>query len=73
MFDFRLYGICNHVCGLLFRIEAAVKNGMNDPSCTSRQCQWNMPTYDYHPTKPVDLSTAEFKKDQYIRSSTGKL
>ena len=39
-----LLGCCNHVIGMLFRLEAAVKNGTTNPSCTSLLAQWNVPT-----------------------------
>ena len=31
-----LPGSCNHVAGMLFRIEAAVIAGVTKPTCTSR-------------------------------------
>ena len=34
---------CNHVAGLLFRVEAAVLAGVAHPTCTSRLSEWNVP------------------------------
>ena len=30
-----VYGSCNHVAGLLFRVEAAVLTRLSNPPCTS--------------------------------------
>ena len=37
-------GSCNHVVGLLFRIEAAVLIGVTHPTCTSNLASWNIPS-----------------------------
>ncbi|KAK3755143.1 hypothetical protein QZH41_020564 [Actinostola sp. cb2023] len=34
---------CIHVTALLFRVEAANRNGLTNPACTSKQCVWNVP------------------------------
>ena len=31
---------CNHIAAALFRIESAVRNGLNNPACTSKPNQW---------------------------------
>ena len=38
-----LIGSCNHVAGLLFRVEAAVLIGVAHPTCTTRRSEWNVP------------------------------
>uniref|UniRef100_UPI00358FC381 uncharacterized protein n=1 Tax=Myxine glutinosa TaxID=7769 RepID=UPI00358FC381 len=37
----RLGEVCSHVAAVLFKIEAAVKLGLTQSSCTSEACQWN--------------------------------
>ena len=39
-----LLGTCNHVAGLLFRVEAAVLIGVTRPACTSMLTSWNVPS-----------------------------
>ena len=47
---------CNHVAAAIYRIEAAVRNGLNNPSCTSIVNQW-LPNYkDTQPTKMKDMN-----------------
>ena len=38
---FRLGEACNHIAGLLFKIEAASQLGYTNPTCTSLPCTWN--------------------------------
>ena len=38
-----LYGSCNHVAGLLFRVEAAVLTGLSNPTCKSVSAAWDIP------------------------------
>ena len=38
-----LFGSCNHVTGLLFRVEAAVLIGYCSPTCTDTLATWNVP------------------------------
>ena len=38
-----LLGSCNHVAGMLFRVEAAVITGVTKPTCTSRKSEWVIP------------------------------
>ena len=39
-----LLGSCNHVAGMLFRIEAAVITGITKPTCTSQLSEWVIPS-----------------------------
>ena len=37
-------GSCDHVAGLLFRVEAAVIIRVTHPTCTSMLASWNVPS-----------------------------
>lgn len=61
----RLHGSCNHIAGLLFRVESAVRAGIT--SCTSNPCQWNVPTNSkVTKDEPRQLSDYKWKKDHYF-------
>jgi len=57
-------GSCNHVAGLLFRIEAAVLQGITDETCAMKSCAWNVPKGKKH-IKPGKLSNFLIKQDRY--------
>ena len=57
-------GSCNHVAGLLFRIEAAVLEGLTDETCTMRSCLWNVPSGKKQ-IKPGKISDFLIKQDRY--------
>ena len=59
-----LYGACNHVAGLLFRVESAVMSGITKPSCTDRLAKWNVPSTKTQ-VSPGPVSSVVFKKDHY--------
>ncbi|XP_799313.5 uncharacterized protein LOC594793 isoform X3 [Strongylocentrotus purpuratus] len=59
-----LHGSCNHIAGLLFRVECAVRTGMT--SCTSQACTWNVPRDMKSISKPTPLKDLVWKKDQYF-------
>lgn len=63
---FRLQGSCNHIAGLLFRIEYAVRTGLTKVSCTSKPCVWDSGPANCIPTKPVKMCELGWKKDQYF-------
>ena len=46
---------CNHVAAALFRIEAASRLGLNNPSCTSKACEWLPNNKTVQPVKIKDL------------------
>eukprot|EP00112_Aurelia_sp_Birch-Aquarium-sp1_P004894 Seg1553.4 transcript_id=Seg1553.4/GoldUCD/mRNA.D3Y31 product="hypothetical protein" protein_id=Seg1553.4/GoldUCD/D3Y31 len=46
---------CNHVAAALFRIEAAVRMGLTNPSCTSTSCGWLPNNKAVKPVKIKDL------------------
>eukprot|EP00794_Sanderia_malayensis_P008045 gene8045-biopygen6517 len=55
---------CNHVAAALFRIEAAVRIGLNSPSCTSKPCSWLPSNRKVVPMrlKDMKLSRGDFGK-----------
>lgn len=36
----RFSGTWNHVAAVLFKIDFAGRNRLNNPACTSRECEW---------------------------------
>ncbi|CAG2228559.1 SQOR [Mytilus edulis] len=60
----RLGGTCNHVAGLLFRVEAANKLGAS--ACTSLPCTWKVPSKikGVKPTKIKDLRIIKSRHGQ---------
>ena len=64
-----LYGSCNHVAGLLFRVESAVLRGITKPTCTDRLAVWTVPSARTE-IKPCPVNTLIFKKDHYITSKS---
>ena len=46
----------NHVAAAMYRIEAAVRNGLNNPSCTSTANQWLPNHKDVQPMKVKDMN-----------------
>ena len=46
---------CNHVAAAMYRIEAAVRNGLTNPSCTNSANEWLPNHKDVVPTKVKDL------------------
>ncbi len=69
---------CNHVAAALFRIEAASRMGLNNPSCTSLPCQWlpNNKLVKNIKIKDLKLARSDFgrrgKKRTEINSSPKK-
>jgi hypothetical protein len=47
---------CNHVAAALFRIEAAVRNGLTNPSCTSSASEWLPCRKEVKPMKVKDMN-----------------
>ena len=64
-----LKGTCNHVVGMLFRIENAVTTGMTKPSQTSRLCKWNVPTGSKVNVEPCEVSKMVFTQSHYTNVS----
>ena len=46
----------NHVAAAMFRMEAAVRTGLTNPSCTSSANEWLPCRKDIEPTKIKDLN-----------------
>ena len=47
---------CKHVAAAMYRIEAAVRNGLTNPSCTSTANQWLPKIKDVEPMKVKDMN-----------------
>ena len=67
-----LYGSCNHVAGLLFRIESAVMSGITSTTCTDKLAQWVIPKRKQLQLKPCPASDMIFKKDHYSKRTAQK-
>jgi len=59
---------CNHVVAALFRIEAVSRMGLNNPSCTSKPCQW-LPSNKL--VKPMKIKDLKLKRSS-LGGSTRK-
>ena len=57
-------GTCLHVAAMFYRVEAAVRLGLTNPSCTDKSCQWLPNRSDVVPAKVKDykLSRDDFGK-----------
>ena len=60
---------CNHVAAAMYRIEAAVRNGLTNPSCTSSANQWLQNHHDVVPTKIKDLN---FSREDFVQRGKKK-
>ena len=63
-----LLGSCNHVAGMLFRIEAAVITGITKPMCTSQLSEWVIPSKKTN-VDPGKLSDFVIRKDHYRKKA----
>ena len=62
---YRLHGTCNHIAGLLYRVEYAVRTGLT--SSASNQCKWDVPTNQKPgPGNPTPLVDFKLKKAHYF-------
>ena len=54
--------ICNHVAAAMYRVEAAVRIGLTNPSCTSNANEWlpNRRTIEPKKIKDLDFSREDF-------------
>ena len=67
-----LIGSCNHVAGLLFRIEhAIITRAANMVACTSKLSTWNVPSGKKQ-TEPDGVCKFLFKQDSYMKRSVQK-
>lgn len=62
-----LLGSCNHVTGMLFRVEAAVSAGVTKPTCTSRLSKWNVPTGTKTVLEMKPIKELTFSKHNYFK------
>ena len=55
---------CNHIAGMLFRLEAVNIAGLNNPSCTTKPCEWlpNRSKVEPKKIKDVCLDRDDIKK-----------
>ncbi|XP_069127476.1 uncharacterized protein [Argopecten irradians] len=61
---------CNHIAGLLFRVEAANKMGVT--SCTSVPCSWTIPDTDKKIVQPLRVKDMELTKTKHNTKSVKK-
>ena len=47
---------CNHVAAAMFRVEAAVRTGLTNPSCASSANEWLLYRKDIELIKTKDLN-----------------
>eukprot|EP00111_Clytia_hemisphaerica_P016201 TCONS_00047932-protein len=68
-----LLGSCNHVAGLLFRLEIANLMGETRKTCTSSRCKFvEPPPSKKKVIKPGKLSSFVFKQEKYSRLAISK-
>ncbi len=64
--------MCNHICGVLLRIEKAAMQGFNRPEAvtpTMVDCWWDKPSDGkFNPKELLDLATTLHTKAKYITS-----
>ncbi|XP_070174291.1 uncharacterized protein [Littorina saxatilis] len=61
-----LLGSCNHIAGLLFRVESALKTGATKYVPTEQQCSWVVPG------GPVIRNPGMWKDAHVVRDTAGK-
>ena len=61
---------CNHVAAAMYRIKAAVRNGLTNPSCTSIPDQWLSNHKDLRPMKVKDM---KFRREYFCQRGKRKL
>ena len=72
-------GTCLHVAAMFYRVEAAVRFGLTNPSCTAKSCEWLPNRKDVVPCKVKDfqLNRDDFgkrgKKSRKLISTPKKL
>lgn len=59
-----MLGTCNHVAGVLFRVEHAVKTGESKKTCTGKLSSWNVPKGKVN-MKPTKACDSLWKKAHY--------
>ena len=63
---FSLSQSCNHVAAILFRVEAAVRAGLRDPTRTSQKAKWVVPAsntvVEVCPVSELDIEVHKYGK-----------
>ena len=59
---------CIHVTALLFRIEAANRIELTNPTCTSKECVWTVPA-DKTAVQPKQISEMVWKVSKLNKGS----
>ena len=67
-FHYRMSTSCIHVTALLFRIEAANRNGLTKPACTSKECVRIVPA-DKTAVQPKQISEMVWKASKLNKGS----
>ena len=62
-----ILGTCNHVTGMLFRIENAVQTGLTTPNKKSVLCTWNIPNGQRVDTTVKPVRDLVFEKSVYTK------
>ena len=60
---------CNHVVAVMYRIEATVRNGLTNPSCTSTADQRFPNHKDVQPMKVKDMN---FRREDFCQRGKKK-
>ena len=60
-----LHQDCNHVAAVLFRMDAAWKAGLTDPSCTTAECKCNKPAATRQLLQPCRIRDMTWDKPRY--------
>ena len=64
---FRLCQTCNHDARMLFRVEAAVRTGLTNPTCTSQKATWHIPSsktvVSVTPITSLDIQVHKYGKE----------
>ena len=68
--SFNFLGSCNHVAGLLFRVEVANLMGATKKTGTSTLCQFVIPSTKKKTIKPGKLSSFLIQQEKYSKLST---
>ena len=67
-----LGGTCNHIIGMLFRVERAIRYDVAaKPTCTSKPCTWNVPKGKVD-TKPKEIKEPLFDKAHYVKDADSR-
>ncbi|XP_052263735.1 uncharacterized protein LOC127866911 [Dreissena polymorpha] len=63
-----MHGTCNHIAGVLFRVENAVKTGETKTSSTSMKSRWNVPSSKPQTKDAVAVMDVTWKKGHYRKN-----